>query len=173
MIKYALACNQGHQFESWFSDSLTYDRQSESGLVECPHCGSSQVEKALMAPAISTSKRKARNSGMEQASGAAHETADETAHETFAAQPQQESQAVALLDEKQRAVRDMIRDLHAKISENSVDVGASFVDQARKMHDGDVPTRAIRGEATFAQAKELWDEGVPVMPIPVLPEDRN
>jgi hypothetical protein len=46
-------------------------------------------------------------------------------------------------------------------------------DQARKMHDGEMPTRAIRGEATLAQAKELWDEGVPVMPVPVLPEDRN
>jgi hypothetical protein len=41
------------------------------------------------------------------------------------------------------------------------------------MHDGEMPTRAIRGEATLAQAKELWDEGVPVMPVPVLPEDRN
>jgi len=160
MIKYMLACDQRHQFESWFSDSLAYEQQAKRGLVECPHCGSIKVEKALMAPSISTSKRKARNSIMDQAA-----TPEPT--------PQQEAQPVALLDEKQRAVREMIRDLHAKISENSVDVGASFVDQARKMHDGEMPTRAIRGEATLAQAKELWDEGVPVMPVPVLPEDRN
>ena len=157
MIKYALACARGHQFESWFSDSLAYEQQAKRGLVECPHCGGIEVEKALMAPAISTSKRKARNAVAEQA----------VAHDTPEAQP------VALLDEKQRAVREMIRDLHAKVSKDSVDVGANFVDQARKMHDGEMPTRAIRGEATFAQAKELWDEGVPVMPLPVLPEDRN
>lgn len=163
MIKYALVCVRGHQFESWFSDSLAYEQQAKRGLVECPHCGGIEVEKALMAPTISTSKRKARNAAAEQA----------VAHETPEAQPQQEAQPVALLDEKQRAMREMIRDLHTKISKDSVDVGANFVDQARKMHDGEMPTRAIRGEATFAQAKELWDEGVPVMPLPVLPEDRN
>ncbi len=169
MIKYMLACDQGHQFESWFSDSLAYEQQAKRGLVECPHCGSIKVEKALMAPSISTSKRKARNAMMERTGAQGMQDHGTTPD----AQPRQEAQPVALLDENQRAMREMIRDLHAKISENSVDVGASFVDQARKMHDGEMPTRAIRGEATLAQAKELWDEGVPVLPVPVLPEDRN
>ena len=48
MIRYALICQQGHQFESWFQDSAAYDKQAKRGLVSCPHCGSAKVEKAIM-----------------------------------------------------------------------------------------------------------------------------
>lgn len=58
MIKYALTCESGHGFEGWFSNSADYDDQHASGLLECPVCGSSHVEKALMAPAVATSRRK-------------------------------------------------------------------------------------------------------------------
>jgi len=58
MIKYALLCEYDHEFEGWFSDSASYDDQAERGLVECPHCGSSVVSKALMSPAISTSRKR-------------------------------------------------------------------------------------------------------------------
>ena len=46
MIHYALVCERGHQFESWFQDSAAYDRQVKRGLVSCPQCSSSKVEKA-------------------------------------------------------------------------------------------------------------------------------
>jgi len=163
MIKYVLICEARHEFESWFSDSQAFDAQARRGLVECPHCGTHRVEKALMAPSVSTSKRKARNSLAQLAD--AHPPAPDAS-----AQP---TQAMTLLDEKQRAVRDMLRDLHAKIAETTVDVGAGFVDEARRIHDGEAPARAIRGQASFEQAKELWEEGVPVMPIPALPDERN
>ncbi|WP_300553788.1 DUF1178 family protein [Maricaulis sp.] len=58
MIKYALLCDEEHTFEAWFSSSDGYDEQVQRGLVECPHCGSTQVRKALMAPAVSTSRNK-------------------------------------------------------------------------------------------------------------------
>lgn len=58
MIKYALQCAQAHGFEGWFSDSADYDQQAADGLLACPMCGSSEVEKALMAPAIATSRKK-------------------------------------------------------------------------------------------------------------------
>lgn len=58
MIKYALVCDQDHEFEAWFSNSDSYDEQVARGLVECPHCGSIEVRKALMAPAVRTSRRK-------------------------------------------------------------------------------------------------------------------
>ncbi len=156
MIKYALVCENGHDFESWFSNSDAYDTQAKRGFVECPHCASTKVHKALMAPAVSTSKRRARNEAVAQSPA----TPD-------APQP------VAILDEKQLALREAIRELHAKITENTVDVGAQFSEEARRMHDGEVPHRAIRGEATLAQAKELWDEGIPVLPVPSLPDGRN
>lgn len=52
MIKYALKCAENHQFEGWFSSSADFDLQKSDALLECPVCGSSDVEKALMAPAI-------------------------------------------------------------------------------------------------------------------------
>ena len=52
MIRYALACAKGHTFESWFQNSAAYDKQAKRGLVECPVCGDTKVEKALMAPTL-------------------------------------------------------------------------------------------------------------------------
>jgi hypothetical protein len=52
MIKYALACEKGHEFESWFPDSASYDVQARRGLIACPDCNSTRVSKAIMAPAI-------------------------------------------------------------------------------------------------------------------------
>ena len=58
MIKYALACGGDHEFEGWFSASADYDDQSARGLLSCPLCGSSEVRKQIMAPALAgTSKR--------------------------------------------------------------------------------------------------------------------
>ncbi len=161
MIKYALVCENGHDFESWFSDSDAYDKQAKRGFVECPHCNSTKVQKALMAPAVSTSKRRARNDAF------APLPAEVVAPAPEPAQP------VAIFDEKQRALREAIRELHAKVTANTDDVGAQFLDEARRMHQGEVPTRAIRGQASLAEAKELWDEGIPVLPLPTLPDERN
>ena len=58
MIKYQLICPDGHQFETWFSDSSTFDAQKAAGHVNCPSCGSAQVEKALMAPSVATSRKR-------------------------------------------------------------------------------------------------------------------
>ncbi len=57
MIKYALRCNDGHEFEGWFSNSADFDAQKEAGYVACPHCGSVEVSKGLMAPSVSTSEK--------------------------------------------------------------------------------------------------------------------
>ena len=56
MIKYALKCEVGHDFEAWFPSSDGFDEQSRQGLVECPMCGSRDVAKAIMAPMVRTSK---------------------------------------------------------------------------------------------------------------------
>ena len=56
MIKYALACNRGHTFEGWFSSSADYDGQAAQGLVDCPLCGSKQVDKQIMAPTVAGTK---------------------------------------------------------------------------------------------------------------------
>ncbi len=174
MIKYALVCEKDHEFESWFPNSDSFDKQVKRGLVDCPHCGSIRVSKALMAPQISTSRKK-------------EERADKM-RETLAKMPVPPTPMaapppvpvsvpapapVAVLDEKHEELRAAIRELHEKIVANTEDVGKQFPEQARKMHDGDLPVRSIRGEATLEEAKELWEEGIPVLPVPPLPEDRN
>ena len=52
MIKYALTCEQGHAFESWFASSAAYDKQVKNALVSCPVCNSTKDEKAIMAPRL-------------------------------------------------------------------------------------------------------------------------
>ena len=56
MIRYALRCTAGHGFEGWFGSSADYDDQAARGLVDCPVCGSAQVSKAIMSPALSGTK---------------------------------------------------------------------------------------------------------------------
>ncbi|WP_054313619.1 DUF1178 family protein [Mesorhizobium sp. 1M-11] len=57
MIRFSLLCEQEHDFEGWFRSNDDFDKQKKRGFVECPTCGSHKVEKALMAPAVSTSRK--------------------------------------------------------------------------------------------------------------------
>jgi hypothetical protein len=56
MIRYALTCDKGHGFEAWFGSGSDYDVQVEAGGVVCPACGSAEVSKAPMAPAVRRSR---------------------------------------------------------------------------------------------------------------------
>jgi hypothetical protein len=82
-------------------------------------------------------------------------------------------QNVALIGEGDAELRKMARDLHAKIVDATVDVGAEFPAEARKIHDGDAPERAIRGQATPEEARALVEDGVSILPLPILPEERS
>ena len=57
MIKYTLNCNNGHQFDSWFSDSASFERLREKGHLECAICSSKKVTKSLMAPVVKPKKK--------------------------------------------------------------------------------------------------------------------
>jgi hypothetical protein len=152
MIKYSLSCERAHSFESWFPNSDSYDVQARRGLIACPECGSARVSKAIMAPAIvGGEKRRPR---------------PETHHEAAAA-------PVALLDERQQRLREMVRQLRQEIIANSDDVGTKFPEEARAIHDGEAPARSIRGQATAEEARALIEEGVAVVPLPFLPEEFN
>lgn len=161
MIKYALVCDHAHEFESWFRSSEDYDMQAGSGLIECPSCKSMRVQKAVMAPSVARRDRTRSARPVAAQEPVVAEQAAET------------PQPVALIDEGAKQVRAAIRELHAKIAETSVDVGEKFADEARRMHDGDTPQRSIRGQASLQEAQSLWEEGIPVMPIPTLPDERN
>ncbi len=148
MIKYALACEKGHEFESWFPDAAAYDEQARRGFVACPECGSSRVAKAIMAPAVVGAAR---------------------AH----AAPAEAPAEVALLDRRQRALREAVRALRREIEANTDDVGTKFAEVARSMYAGDTPERAIRGLASGAEVEALLEEGVVVLPMPAAPDELN
>jgi hypothetical protein len=159
MIKYALVCDKGHQFESWFADSSAYDKQRKRKLVECPICNSSKVEKAIMAPRVAAKKAKRP----------APDAPAPVANEAPAAVPA----PVAMMSPQEMEFRTKLKELREHIVKNAEDVGARFPDEARKMHYGETEHRSIYGVATPQEAKELLDEGIECHPIPVLPEERN
>ncbi|MBM2713446.1 DUF1178 family protein [Mesorhizobium caraganae] len=57
MIRFALICEHEHEFEGWFRSNDDFDTQKKRGFVDCPSCGSHKVQKALMAPAVSTARK--------------------------------------------------------------------------------------------------------------------
>jgi hypothetical protein len=147
MIKYALACEQAHEFESWFPSSEAFETQRKRGFVTCPLCNSSKVDKQIMAPSIARTDK------------------------APAAQP--EAQSVAVLSDQERELRAALRALREHVMKNAENVGKDFVDEARKMHYGEAEERSIYGEADPVEARALLEEGIDVLPIPVVPDDRN
>ena len=135
MIRYALRCDSEHGFESWFGSAEAYDRLRAAGHVACPDCGSTRVDKALMAPNVAPSRQKALS---------------------------------APKDPREAALAELRR----RIEENSEYVGLEFASEARRIHAGDAPERAIYGEAKAEEARRLIEEGVPVAPLPFLPKAR-
>ena len=166
MIRYALACDQGHSFDSWFQSSAAYDKQVKRGLVTCPACGSTEVEKALMAPQLSgTRKRGSMPAASHEAPAPASAPEAPAAAETPA--------PVAMISPQEREFRQKLKELRDHLTRNADYVGQKFPEEARKMHYGEIEHRSIYGEASPQEAKELLDEGVELHPLPVLPDDHN
>jgi hypothetical protein len=161
MIRYALACEVGHDFESWFPSSASFDAQAERGLVSCPICGSGKVAKQLMAPSLG---RKGSVASEPNEAPAAPETLPV---------PSAPPQPVAIMSEKEQAIRAMLRAVREHVTRNSDYVGTGFADEARKMHYGEIEHRSIYGEANAADAKALIEEGIEFHPLPLAPDDRN
>src|SRR5215510_2906576 len=162
MIRYALICQQGHQFESWFQNSAAYDKQSKRGLVSCPHCGSAKVEKAIMAPRLSATA-KTRSEVID-----ASEKAPEAAPTASPAPA-----PVAMISPQEQEIRSKLKELRDHLVKNADNVGAKFPEEARKMHYGEIEHRSIYGVATPEEAKELSEEGIEFHPLPSLPDERN
>lgn len=142
MIRFRLKCTADHAFESWYRSGEAFDALKAAGHVTCPVCGSAEVEKALMAPAVRPA-RKAEGA----AEGAAKPSLREPASELEAA----------------------LAELRRQVEANSEYVGMNFAAEARAIHAGDAPERAIYGEARAEEAKKLIEDGVPVAPLPFLP----
>ena len=156
MIHYQLRCSEDHAFDGWFKSSDAFDRQARMGLVECPLCGGTKVNRALMAPAVATRRRDAAEPGPKP--GPVPEASGEPA-----APP---AVAGAGVPDKLRAVLQRLR---AEVERSCDDVGADFAREARRIHRGESERRGIYGDATPEQAEALAEEGIEVARIPWVP----
>jgi hypothetical protein len=59
-----------------------------------------------------------------------------------------------------------LRALKAFLIGNTEDVGRRFPEVARRIHYGEEKQHGIRGEVSLAEAEELHDEGIPIVPLP-------
>lgn len=147
MIRYALKCDQDHGFDSWFQSADACETLISKAMVACPTCGSTAVRKSLMAPDV----QPARN---------APTAPPAPAPEPPAAAPRPPSQ-----EEREAAIAELRR----KVEENSDYVGGEFAAEARAIHDGTAPERSIYGEARPDEAQALFEDGIPVAPLPFAP----
>lgn len=143
-----LHCAQQHVFEGWFASEDDFVSQQRRGLVTCPLCGDGHIEKKLSAPRLNL--RVARG----DAPAPAPEPMAVSNHPA-------QSELVQLQARMLKALREIVA--------STEDVGERFADQARAMHHGEMPHRHIRGQTTADEAVALLEEGVEVMPLPLLP----
>lgn len=152
MIIFDLKCAPaGHVFEAWFGSSAAFEEQRGRGLVACPICGSDEVAKAPMAPAV----------------GAKGNASPVSASPTslLGGVPEEVKKMLAAAAEVQKT-----------LLAGSEAVGPRFADEARAIHLGEADSRPIHGEATRAEAESLIEEGVPIAPLPfpvVAPGEEN
>lgn len=150
MIVFDLACrNAGHVFEIWFGSSADYEDQKARGLVACPYCGSTDVDKAVMAPNVAAKG----NSRSETPVAPLPAAANIPPPEAF------------------KAMIGKLAEVQAKMLEGSDYVGGHFAEEARSMHLGEQESRPIHGQTSPEEARALIEEGVPVAPLllPVRP----
>ncbi len=147
MIRFTLKCENDHGFESWFQSNDAFDALLARDLVTCPDCGTSVVSKGLMAPKVQQSRAV---------------TAPDS---PTPPQPMSNSAEPELVE--------AIKKLKAHVEDNSDYVGKSFASEARAMHEGEKPHRAIHGEANADEAKKLIEDGVPALPLPFIPRQKT
>ena len=163
-----LRCSRLHFFEGWFASEDDFQSQLTRGLMECPVCADNEIKKMPSAPRLNLGGHAAvqaelsvRDSVQPPATGS-HVKLENgrgggpaATHELLS-QPGLAEQAEFLA-----ALR--------RVMATTEDVGRRFVEEARRMHYGEVPVRSIRGQASPREALEMREEGIEVMALPMLP----
>ena len=139
-----LRCAHQHVFEGWFGSEADYQLQQERGLIECPLCGDKTVARLPSAPRLNLGKDRP----------AADVPSASVEVPTVVPPPEHALQALWL---------EAVQHVMAKTD----DVGAHFSEEARRIHYGETPERAIRGQATPQEAEALREEGIEVLTLPL------
>lgn len=142
-----LHCSQGHVFEGWFASEQDFQQQRSSSLLQCPVCGCMHIEKGLSAPRLNLGATEPHS------------------RSTTEPQVQQGNAPDAAQHDKLRALQAAWLQMSRQMVQNTQDVGERFAETALRMHRGEEEEKPIRGQATPEQAKELLQEGVPVLPL--------
>ncbi len=158
MIRYALICAHRHTFDAWFRNSDTFDTQVQAGDIACPECGNQEIAKAIMAPRVAKSGGKSVEGHTD--AGPALPDGPEPAKTLAVPEP-----ATPIAPEMMTALRTLRR----IIEQTGESVGRNFAEEARKIHYGETPPRAIYGDATADEAEALADEGIEIARIPWVP----
>ncbi|MCX7357048.1 MAG: DUF1178 family protein [Alphaproteobacteria bacterium] len=140
MIKYDLRCDKGDEFEAWFGSISDYDKQAEAGLVECPHCGSKHVEKAPMAPAVQTARKKTERSERAVAMAMAAKVREHI-KDNF--------------DYVGDKFADEARKMHGGETEERAIWGEATPEQAQELADEGIPAAPLPAELAPIQPKKL------------------
>jgi hypothetical protein len=179
MIQYTLKCSNGHRFDSWFQSAAAFDTLQARGLITCTSCSSTEVEKAIMAPRVQSGRQSEaakREAAVREATESAAETSANTSANTPTSATTDAPQALSLSaprTEQEQALERKLAEIKRQVEENSEYVSDTFAQEARAMHVGDAPERAIHGEANLKEAKELIEDGVPVVPLPFSPKRKT
>lgn len=162
MIVFDLSCANGHRFEGWFGSSDQFAAQQADGKLCCPECGTPDVAKAPMAPAVG---RKGNSVTVQPAAKVPQAAVEDEGKRPVSNAP--------MPPEVEKALAKLA-DAQAKALKDSKWVGRGFAEQSRAMHYGEAKHAPIHGEASLEEAKALADEGVPVapLPFPVAPPDK-
>lgn len=143
MIVFELICPERHRFEGWFASAQDFDGQKAAGLISCPVCSRSGVEKLLTAKigkADAARENRSNVSNVKPASGEGRE-------------------------------KPTLHDIVDFILANTENVGKAFPAEARRIHYKESPHRNIRGVATPEETRALLDEGIEVVPLPLPPRE--
>jgi len=154
MKVFNLKCEHGHPFEGWFKSHLAFEDQRSRGLLTCPFCDSRSVEKTLSAPRLNLSGAQA------EAAARVAQAPEPTATAEFPAP------VSAAIDPKSSPTLAQALKVVRQLLEHSEDVGDRFAQEARSMHRQEAPLRPIHGSTSLETARELADEGLPIVPIP-------
>ncbi|HRK38643.1 MAG TPA: DUF1178 family protein [Burkholderiaceae bacterium] len=165
-----LQCEQAHAFEGWFGSEADFQSQLASGMLQCPICRSANVAKKLSAPRLNLRASSRRPEVVAASQAGTSDESDRKGDHPPASGSVSPALPVGRLEPGAghdwqahflRAIREVVQ--------KTEDVGDQFTEQARRMHYGEQPAKAIRGKATAADAMALLEEGIDVLPIPDLP----
>ena len=172
-----LRCSNEHAFEGWFGSEGDFQSQLAQSLLQCPVCGTHQVRKMLSAPRLNLGAKaplKPPATSPEQPGPSTSGAIVPALHETDTATVSSSRADLSTNNPSAQLPAEIAQsDLQAawwhwarRAVSRSDNVGPRFAEEARRMHQGDVPERAIHGQASVQETLELLEEGISVLPLP-------